>query len=296
MEIKKAAAVEQCGVPDLAQLEQINALAKGKLTADQVYVFSVRLCDDQPDRDEERFDKAALPALAKLFVGKTGITDHRWSSDGQVARIFSTEVLEEDGVTYIKAWAYIRRGGKAEEVIADIEAGIKKEVSVGCAMGQSVCSVCGGEYGVCGHVKGEIYEGERCCCILRQPLDAYEFSFVAVPAQRGAGVIKGMGRTDLKALAEEFGAQEEYALLLKQAKLGGIYESELKDKVVRLCLSLDLGMAEPTLRSIVKYLPAQELMAMEQALEEKCRARFPMKTQLPGGATAGRELDGGYLI
>ena len=151
MEVKKEAAAVAVGVPTAAQLEKINALAKGTLTAEQVYVFSVRLCDDQVDRDFERFDAAALPALAKLFVGKSGIVDHKWSAGGQLARIFDTEIVTENGVTAIKAWAYIRRGGAGDEWIADIEAGIKKEVSVGCAMGQSVCAVCGGEYGSCGH-------------------------------------------------------------------------------------------------------------------------------------------------
>ena len=147
MEIRKETEVSTSGAPTAVQLEAINAQAKAKLTAEQVYVFSVRLCDDQVDRDGERFDTAALPALAKLFIGKTGIVDHKWTSDGQVARIFETQVVCEDGVSYIKAWAYIRRGGNGEEIIADIEAGIKKEVSVGCAMGRAVCSICGGEYG-----------------------------------------------------------------------------------------------------------------------------------------------------
>ena len=141
MEIKKATEVVSSGVPDGAQLEAINGQAKSKLTAEQVYVFSLRLCDDQVDRDFERFDSSALPELAKLFIGKTGIVDHKWSSDNQVARIFAAEVVGDDRVSYIKAWAYIRRGGEADEIIADIEAGIKKEVSVGCAMGRSVCSV-----------------------------------------------------------------------------------------------------------------------------------------------------------
>ena len=79
----------------------INAQARGKLTAQQVFVFSLRLCDDQVDRDMERFDTQALYSLAKLFIGKTGIVDHRWSSDSQVARIFETQVVQEEGVTYI---------------------------------------------------------------------------------------------------------------------------------------------------------------------------------------------------
>ena len=109
MEIKKETKAISSGEPTAVQLEAINAQAKGNLKAQQVYVFSLRLCDDQIDRDGERFDTAALPVLAKLFIGKTGIVDHRWSSENQVARIFSAEVVKEDGVSYIKAWAYIRR-------------------------------------------------------------------------------------------------------------------------------------------------------------------------------------------
>ena len=132
MDIKKETQVSASGVATAAQMESINAQARSELTAEQVYVFSVRLCDDQIDRDGERFDTAALPTLAKLFIGKTGIVDHKWSSDSQVARIFATEVVQEQGITYIKAWAYIRRSSHSEELIQDIEAGIKKEISVGC--------------------------------------------------------------------------------------------------------------------------------------------------------------------
>ena len=147
MEIRKAAEAVTSGAPTAMQLERINALAKTRLNGEQVYVFSLRLCDDRIDRDGERFDTAALPALAKLFIGKTGIVDHKWSADKQIARIFETQVVKEKDVSYIKAWAYIRRGGANEEIIADIEAGIKKEVSVGCAMARAVCSICGSEYG-----------------------------------------------------------------------------------------------------------------------------------------------------
>ena len=64
MEIKKATEAVSSGVPTAMQLEAINAQAKANLTGEQVYVFSLRLCDDQVDRDGERFDTAALPGLA----------------------------------------------------------------------------------------------------------------------------------------------------------------------------------------------------------------------------------------
>ncbi len=298
MEIKKESQVGSTGAPTAAQLETINAQAKGTLTQEQVYVFSLRLCDDQIDRDMERFDTRALPELAKMFIGKTGIVDHRWSSDNQVARIFETQVVQEDGVTYIKAWAYIRRGGQADEVIADIEAGIKKEVSVGCAMGRAICSVCGSDYGACGHHKGESYDGQVCCAILQEPMDAYEFSFVAVPAQRQAGVIKGLARGNrcLKELADEFGAQGEYRALHKLAQLGLQYEKELRDQVVRLCLSLDLGAPEPVLRSIVDKAGAEDLQRLKAALEERMCALVPVQTQLHRAQEREQSVENGFLI
>ena len=296
MDVKKEASAAAVGVPDAQQLQKINALAKGTLTAEQVYVFSVRLCDDQVDRDFERFDTEALPVLAKLFVGKSGIVDHKWSAGSQLARIFDTEILTEDGVTGIKAWAYIRRGGAGDEWIADIEAGIKKEVSVGCAMGRSVCSVCGGEYGSCGHRKGEYYEGQLCCAILRDPVDAYEFSFVAVPAQREAGVLKGMGRQRcLKELAEEFGVQEEYRGLWKLARMGQQYQKQLSDEVVRLGLMLGLKVAEPVLRSAAEKLSGAELVEFRNALREQAAEKYPIQLQL--GTVRGEEaMESGYLI
>ncbi len=298
MEIKKETEAVSSGMPTAVQLEAINAQAKAALTAQQVYVFSLRLCDDQVDRDLERFDTNALPALAKLFLGKTGIVDHKWSSDAQVARIFQTQVVREDTVSYIKAWAYIRRGQRAEEVIADIEAGIKKEVSVGCAMGRAVCSVCGGEYGTCGHQKGEHYDGQLCCVILKEPMDAYEFSFVAVPAQREAGVLKAMGagKRCLKELAEEFGAQGEYRELYKLAQLGKKYRSQLQDQVVRLCLTLNVGAAEPVLRSVAEKAGEEDLEALKLALEQRCAKIMPLQTQLGADAPQEDPMEMGYMI
>ncbi len=297
MNVRKDTEILNGGVPTAVQLEAVNALAKAKLGAEDVYVFSLRLCDDQVDRDYERFDTGALPGLAKLFLGKTGIFDHQWSAEKQVARIFETQVVREKGGSYIKAWAYIRRGGENEELIADIQAGIKKEVSVGCAMGRAVCSVCGSEYGTCGHRKGETYDGQQCCAILREPMDAYEFSFVAVPAQRSAGVLKGMGRgkKSLKALAEEFGAQGEYRELRKQAQLGLRYRKELEDSVVRLGLALELGASEPVLRGIAGTAGDGDLLALKSAWEGKLGEMLPVVRQL-GGGMEREGVDSGFLI
>lgn len=301
MNIRKAADVAQYGTPNAAQLERINAFSQAQLGAEQVFVFSVRLCDDAIDRDYERFDTQALPALAALFVGKTGVVDHNWSSEKQVARIFDTQVQQENGVSYIKAWAYALREGN-EAFLRDIEGGIKKEVSVGCAMGCAHCSVCGEPYGSCAHQKGREYDGKLCVAVLSDPTDAYEFSFVAVPAQPLAGVVKGWkGGEDvhLKELALHAGeaAQKELAALEQQAALGRAYGAQLKSEVLRLSVALGLEAEKTLMQSAVEKLSPEELQGLQAALEKKAAERYAPVTQLPVGAAAqDQTFENEYLI
>lgn len=88
------------------ELAHINQFAKTELTEEQVYAFSVRLCDNEVDRDFERFDTSALERLGELFVGKSGIFDHQWSAQGQTARIYRTEVVRESAVVTAGGDAY----------------------------------------------------------------------------------------------------------------------------------------------------------------------------------------------
>ena len=70
------------------ELAAINALTRRELDEKEVYLFSVRLCDNEVDREGERFSAATLEALAPMFVGKSGIFDHQGSAKGQAARIY----------------------------------------------------------------------------------------------------------------------------------------------------------------------------------------------------------------
>ena len=288
MKVEKQAGVLTSGTPDAAQLEKINAQAKAPVTAEEVYVFSVRLCDDQPDRDHERFQTQALEKLAPMFIGKTGIVDHAWSSEKQVARIFDAGVEYQDGCAFIKAWAYILRGEKTAEIIREIEAGIKKEVSVGCAMKRSICSVCGAEYGSCEHRKGESYGGQTCVAVLCEPEDAYEFSFVAVPAQKQAGVLKGLGGGEMR--------PAELERLKKEAELGRAYRKELEERFVRAAMLLELGLKEPVLREMAAALEPSQLKQAGCALEKKTAKLYPPQTQLPSMKETALKTDSAFLI
>ena len=171
---------ENSGKPLNGELELINKYARSRLEENDVYVFSVVLCDNEIDRDFERFSDDALETLKDLFVGVTGISDHNPKTQNQNARIFAcvTEKSENklcsDGKIYRRlcARAYIPKSDGNMEFILSLDSGIKKEVSVGCAVKKRICSVCGEDISRCGHIKGQKYGEKLCYAELREPVDA----------------------------------------------------------------------------------------------------------------------------
>ncbi|MFI3312434.1 MAG: hypothetical protein R3Y62_00965 [Eubacteriales bacterium] len=265
------------------QMDKINRYTKRDLEPEEVYVFSLRLCDNQVDRDGERFDTQALPVLAELFQGKTCICDHQWVSGGQVARIFDAEVVEVGDLAYVKGWGYTL--ATQEQLVAELEAGIKKEVSVGCAMGSRTCSICGQDYDSCSHQKGQVYKEQSCHVILGQPQDAYEVSFVAVPAQMASGVLKKKGG---EGKVEQADAELE--------ALGRIYRKKLKDEVVSMGLTVDLGMEKSLLMSLADRLEPLELAEFHDALGKKFGRMFQGGTQLPQATRKEKLCEDEFLI
>lgn len=287
------------GAPGAEDLAAIRRLSRAELEADQVYTFALRLCDDQVDRDDERFTPEALERLAELFVGRPGLYDHEWSAKGQFGRIYRTEVVEEPETTgedggpghALKAYAYLLRTPGNEELIAAIEGGIRKEVSVGCAVARRICSLCGhdiGDRARCQHVKGQVYDGRRCVVRLEEPTDAYEWSLVAVPAQRRAGIVKGLAPDAHRALSDE-----DLRTLEAEAAMGRRYAARLREDVVRMSLLAGTGVRAETLRSILARCSGEEL----EELRKGCRARLDRQrgpeVQLPYGGADGERQDEG---
>ena len=251
----------------MTDLEKINKFTRRELTENEVYRFSVILCDNEIDRDSEKFSTAALRKLAELYIGKTGIWSHDPKGENQTARIYDTEVVSDESrktvdgevYTYLKASAYMVRTASNADLIREIDGGIKKEVSVGCAVAKEVCSVCGRDIrkGECAHRKGRSYNGRKCFRILDEPTDAYEWSFVAVPAQKSAGVTKRYGG---EYSVEKSGAEETIVCELCR---------DLKQDIIRLSfLEGDSIPIELTKAAIEKMEP-EELLAMKRELSKR---------------------------
>lgn len=219
-----------------ADIAKINKYTLEPLTAEQVFVFKATLCDNEIDRHSEHFTLSALRDLKKLFVGKTVIKDHYRTADGQVARIYETQLLTDEtaltatGENYTKliAKCYMVRTEGNADLIAEIKAGIKKEGSVGCSVKHALCSICGTDnvQTYCLHWPGRSYnkDGGAAVCTFKLDgaKDAYEFSLVAVPAQRAAGISKSYTGKPFVGQGEKPDDSEQAKTLALRARIGAV--------------------------------------------------------------------------
>ncbi len=263
------------------ELEQIRQFTRKQVNEDEIYVFPLILCDNEIDRDGEKFTVDALKKLAELFPGKTGIFDHKMNSKDQTARIYSTALsIDEskttaDGEPYacLRAKAYMLRSPKNKDLIDEIEAGIKKETSVSCCVRSVRCSVCGKDIRAegCAHVKGAVYDGKKCCHLLCEPEDAYEWSFVAVPAQKNAGVTKSCARAEKSSerLAAEIREELKREIIGSSGSPLDAVGAELEEQICD-CLPLK---ALSDLRNAVKSKSAVKIAPMQLSTREYDRER-----------------------
>ncbi len=299
--IKSYITENHIGVPTDEDMTLINNYSLKELTKDEIFCFSVILCDNDIDRDYERFNEESLKTLESLFVGKTGILNHSMKSEDQSCRTYKTQLITDenkktaDGLTYmyLKAWCYTVRSDKNQSLIKDIESGIKKEVSISCASEDRICSICGENR--CNHVAGRKYNGEHCYKTLVNITDAYEWSFVAVPAQRKAGVTKSFKKEKsmeniLKSIREEKSLTlneneltklSDYMDSLKVKSLDGEkYRQSLVDDAKK-CFALAVpSVSSECVDDILKNLSSNTLETLCKSLEKQVKSILPPVSQL----------------
>lgn len=256
-------------------LEKINRFTRRPLTEDEVYVFSVILCDNDIDRDCERFSDEALDELREKFIGRTGIFDHDAAASNQNARIFDAAVIEDGSrltkcgkpYRYLKAEAYMVRTSENRDLIAEIDGGIKKEVSISCSASERKCSVCGADKdkGGCEHVKGKMYGGRLCHTVLSGITDAYEWSFVAVPAQVSAGVTKHFSSGNA--------VSQPVDTALAEA------DEELRRDIRRLAYFVEGTEAARSVGIVCRGMDTKQLITLKRSLESR-RVKGTVRAEL----------------
>ncbi len=305
-------------------MELINKLSRKELKKEDVYTFTLTLCDNDTDRDFERFSVEALTQLQKLFIGKTGISDHSMRSKDQAFRIYDTFIEKDEnkktacGDFYValKAKAYTVKTDSNSSLIAEIDGGIKKEVSISCCAEKSICSICGSNMKnhECKHIKGKVYGGKQCTGILEDITDAYEWSFVAVPAQRKAGVTKSFKSKEAKPLekaieiiksvtedtvisANEANEIIKYVNELESlAAEVSLYKQHLTDDIRRYALTV---MPKVNIKQFTKgcqFMGLTELKELRDSLKKQAGELIPPAPQLKTLKTTNSQNNTAFKI
>ncbi len=185
------------------QLTQINKFALEEMTADDVYVRTAYLAHNGIDRDKEAFDDALLESFTASLPGKGLFVKHPMGYDGDtgpgVGRWFAAKVvsmsldearaaLDTPNLQFppstqtaklLEASYYMARTPKNAGLIADTDAGIAGDVSIGFRAAD----------------RAAIMDGENVIAYrLLPPGEAFEGSLVWLGAQPGARVHKSARR------------------------------------------------------------------------------------------------------
>lgn len=203
--------------PDAEQLAAINRYTLEPLAAEQLYVRTAYLAHNAIDRDHEVFDDALLTDFAATLPGKGLFIKHPASWDGDsapgVGRWYDARVVEfplegarsalrQPSLTWppaterarvLEASFYIPRTEKNAGLIADIDAGVAGDVSIGfrAADRTSVTDA----------------TGKQVASRLHGPGEALEGSLVWLGAQPGARIAKAANTHN-----------EEQAMTVEQVK------------------------------------------------------------------------------
>lgn len=244
--IIKAADVQALEVND-AELAKINKFTLEPMEADKVFIFKVAACDNEiDDRNFEPFNLRALKDLKRLYVGKTVIKDHSRRADNQIARVYDAELVSDsekvtgagEVFTTLVLKCYMVKTSRNADLITEIKAGIKKEVSTGTRAKKMICSICGTDNmkTYCPHMWGREYDGKICYFTLDGAKDALELSFVAVPAQPRAGAVKHYKEMDEEIIDD----------VQKDAQTGAETPTEAEPETIETPESIEQGEENKT--------------------------------------------------
>jgi hypothetical protein len=283
-------------------LELINSrFALRPLTAGEVYVRRLALCNDQYDRTSERFPRYYLERFAETLPGKPLLANHE-RRQFPLGRFFKAEVvtgapthhvepatedqapgtvdrgprtLDRRPETWLCCWIYLVKTSANEEVRTQIDGGVYSHVSIGYRWADLTCDLCGRSYfrGDCPHVIDQEYDGRRCTATYSgdpQRVEAVEGSLVYLGAQYGAVITKSDDRrVEKETIAGRAPADASLAAD------GRLYRTDLRAEVLRLARCVNAGAEGEALLEALGEVPAERLKRLVADYQARFDGIFP---------------------
>lgn len=181
-----------------ANLALVNRFTvTGAATAEDVYLCSALVCNDQVDFYSTRFTERALEQIAALLPGANLMRNHNeyGSEDLPIGRIYAAERVDVAGVRWVRCWFYWERGTTEGDAMAKrISLGIWREVSLSWWMRSFTNSIDGKPFDESPYYPGqELPGGIVVVGIMDDVTEINETSIVARGGQKGTklGEVRG---------------------------------------------------------------------------------------------------------
>lgn len=172
----------QLGEVSSDSLARISQMTLRPVTAEDVAVYTISVCNDRPDHFNTQFRRKALDSVARLIIGKGLFRNHQlWESgDLAIGRCFDARVVNDAGITTVEADTYIPRCSELDGIIARMDLQVIHEVSLQWWSYPVECSICGrSPYDVdCSHAMGKDYDGKLAVGEIPDVHDVVEYSLV----------------------------------------------------------------------------------------------------------------------
>jgi hypothetical protein len=195
------------------------------LTADEVFVRGIRLCNDLPFKDgRRRITRAGLKQIVDRLPGVPVMINHAiYPGDPRilpVGRTFAGRLTKEDGVTWAEALFYTLRDHPLIDttaLVGAVDGGLVTQASIGMYALSYSCSVCGEQVGMDHeHAPGATYDKVVCFFEYEDIDEVEEWSMLASGMIRGTHYIAA-GSEPRE--AESPDALDESALALSRASV-----------------------------------------------------------------------------
>lgn len=299
-----------------------NRYAIVALTADQVYVRKFLLAHNAIDRDRERFAEALLDDFKATLPGKGLLWGHQWGPPGK--GLFFDSATEEmtpeqftaltgevpnlpEGISMVKVlwgWAYVLQIAENEGVIANLNGGVYRHVSIGfkALNYDSVTDQHGNVLFYEYRPKGVALEGSL-VWLGAQPgataqkaldIDEAPEAHTSVPTDKGGStpmkwlktIAAKLGKPDLTedtagdAIVAALDAKDaQIATLTTKAADGDAYRKSLVDDAIRFGRMLkEMPDDDEGTKKKAEFLgtwPIDEVKSLRDRLEARARKEFP---------------------
>lgn len=166
------------------------------MSADQVHVRGMWLCNSKRDHYYSKFSMQALADIAEMLPDRPVMCAHDYRTL-PVGRFFHAErTYRNSGAAkqddyWVKGLFYIPRDAEGDAIVRRIDMGIYREVSAGWRCLEANCTLCGNPINdrhACGHVPGEVYEEGLCDFQFDGVTAVLEGSLVFAGGQKDTGL------------------------------------------------------------------------------------------------------------